>query len=104
MNIILIPLLDLAQTVIYLYTLVLFAAIITHWLIVFGVINTGNRIIAGITQALERLTEPVLRPVRNVLPDLGGIDISPIVVFLGLQLANSILLQVQAELISGPYS
>ncbi len=50
-------------------------------LIAFGVINTYNRTVARLLDVLYRLTEPVLRPIRQMLPNLGGIDISPIIVF-----------------------
>ncbi len=99
MNIILIPLFDVLHTIIHLYTLILFVAIIVHWLIAFGVINTGNSFVDGLNRILTKLTEPVLRPIRQVLPDLGGIDISPIIVFLGLQLLNGVLVQLRLSLI-----
>ena len=52
------------------------------WLYAFNVVNPSNQFVGMVGNALYRLTEPALRPIRNVLPDLGGIDISPIVLLL----------------------
>jgi len=55
---------------------------ILSWLIAFNVINTSNDIIRSIWIALDRLTEPLYRPIRRVMPDLGALDLSPMVVLL----------------------
>jgi YggT family protein len=60
--------------------IIIFAALMS-WLIAFNVINTRNRGVAIIGDFLYRITEPALRPIRRLLPNLGGIDISPIIVF-----------------------
>ena len=52
------------------------------WLIAFNVVNTRNQIVASIGEFLYRITEPALRPIRNLLPNLGGIDISPVILIL----------------------
>jgi YggT family protein len=62
------------------YTWLLIAAAVLSWLIAFNVVNTRNQFVAMIGDFLYRITEPVLRPIRSTLPNLGGIDISPIVV------------------------
>lgn len=59
--------------------------IILSWLIAFGVINRYNNVVDAILRVTTGLTEPVLKPIRNALPSLGGLDLSPIVVFLGLR-------------------
>ena len=64
------------------YTWILIASAIFSWLYAFNVINSGNRFVASIGDFLYRVTEPALRPIRRFLPDLGGIDISPIVLLL----------------------
>jgi YggT family protein len=64
------------------FTWILIASVIFSWLYAFNVINSGNRFVASIGDFLYRVTEPVLRPIRRFLPDLGGIDISPIVLLL----------------------
>lgn len=63
-------------------TWILIASAVVSWLIAFNVINTRNQIAYTIADALYRLTEPILRPVRRFIPNLGGIDISPVVVIL----------------------
>lgn len=65
-----------------LYTWVIIAAAIFSWLYAFNVVNPRNQVISLIGDALYRMTEPALRPIRSILPDLGGIDISPIVLLL----------------------
>ena len=56
--------------------------IIMSWLISFNVINTRNQFVAGVWRALGQVTEPVLRPIRRILPPMGGLDLSPIIVFI----------------------
>ena len=65
-----------------LYTWVLIASAIFSWLYAFNVINSRNQFVNAIGSFLVNVTEPVLRPIRRVLPNLGGIDISPIIVLL----------------------
>jgi YggT family protein len=61
---------------------VLFAAAILSWLVVFNVVNTRHPAVAMVGEFLYRITEPVLRPIRNILPNFGGLDISFVVVML----------------------
>jgi YggT family protein len=65
-----------------LYIYILVATAVLSWLIVFNVVNPRNQFVHMLGEFLFRITEPVLRPIRNLLPNLGGIDISPIVVIL----------------------
>ena len=55
---------------------------IMSWLIAFNVVNTRNQFVAAIADFLWRVTEPALRPIRNFMPNLGGIDISPVILIL----------------------
>jgi YggT family protein len=64
------------------YIYIVIAAAIFSWLLAFNVVNPRNPAVAMIGDFLYRITEPVLRPIRNALPNLGGIDISPIILFL----------------------
>ena len=64
------------------YIWIVIAAAIFSWLVAFHVVNTRNQVVGMIGEFLYRITEPVLRPIRNLLPNLGGIDISPVVLFL----------------------
>jgi YggT family protein len=64
------------------YIWLLIAAAILSWLVAFNVVNTRNQVVGMIGDFLYRITEPALRPIRNVMPDLGGIDISPVILIL----------------------
>ncbi len=74
--------LDIVLIVLDLYVWLLIASAILSWLIAFNVVNTRNQFIAAVGEFLYRITEPVLAPIRNRLPNLGGLDLSPIVVIL----------------------
>jgi len=78
------PFLWLVDTLINLYIWILIAAAVLSWLIAFNVVNTRNPIIANIGEFLYRITEPALRPIRKMMPNLGGIDISPVILIIGL--------------------
>jgi YggT family protein len=65
-----------------LYTWILIASAIFSWLFAFNVINSSNQFVDAIGRFLYNVTEPVRRPIRRVMPNLGGIDISPIIVLL----------------------
>jgi YggT family protein len=65
-----------------LYVWLLIAAAVLSWLVAFNVVNTRNQFVAMIGNFLYGITEPVLRPIRNMLPAMGGIDISPIILIL----------------------
>jgi YggT family protein len=76
------PILDVILILLDMYMYIVIAAVILSWLIAFGVINTRNEIVGMIVNFLYRVTEPVFRPIRNFLPNLGGIDFSPLIVLL----------------------
>ncbi len=72
------------NTVIDLYIYVIVAAVIASWLIAFGVVNVRNEAVRFVLQTLNALTEPVFRLVRRVIPPIGGLDLSPLVVLIAL--------------------
>ena len=86
----------LISTVIELFIWCLIISAILSWLIAFNVVNTQNRIVFMIGDFLHRITEPALRPIRRFLPNLGGIDISPIVVLLLLFFIQRLLIELFA--------
>ena len=86
-------LLFLIVQIISLYKFVLIIYIIATWLINFNIINTSNRLIYTIMEALYRLSEPSLRIVRRYVPSFGNIDISPIIVFLLLEFLQRLLIE-----------
>ena len=75
---------NLISTVIGLYMWALIISIVLTWLVQFNVINTSNRFVYQIGDFLYRITEPVLRPIRSVIPSFGGLDLSPLIVILVL--------------------
>ena len=74
--------LNLIDNVVSLYIWVLFFAVIASWLINFKVINTSNQVVFILVDALYKLTEPALRPIRRLLPNMGGLDLSPVVLIM----------------------
>ena len=82
----------LIDTILGLYVWILIASAILSWLVAFNVVNTNNRFVLSIADMLYRLTEPALRPIRNILPNLGGIDISPVILILFLLFIRDVVL------------
>jgi len=78
------------------YTWLVIAAVVASWLIAFNVINLHNAFVRGIVRALDALTEPVFRLVRRFLPAIGGIDLSPIVVILGIMFIRYVVIYISA--------
>lgn len=74
--------LDIVLLLLQLYYWVLIAMIVMSWLISFNVINTRNQFVAAVWRILNQLTEPLLRPIRQVMPRLSGLDLSPMILFL----------------------
>jgi YggT family protein len=85
------PLIWLVDTVLGLYTFVIIAAVVASWLIAFGVLNTGNQLVRQIVQVLYALTEPLFRRVRRFIPPIAGLDLSPIIVLIGIELLRIFL-------------
>lgn len=77
---------NLLIEVLSIYSYLVLASVIFSWLMAFNVVNPQNRIIYAIWDFLNRITEPALRPIRRILPNLGPVDISPLVLLLGIQL------------------
>lgn len=74
----------LVNMVLGLYAWILIISAVVSWLIAFNIINTYNRTVSAVVDVLYRVTEPVLRPLRRIIPNLGGLDISPIVVLFAI--------------------
>ena len=85
--------LDVILIVLDLYIWLLIAAAVLSWLVAFNVVNSRNQFVAMVGDFLFRVTEPVLRPVRNMLPSLGGIDVSPVVVILIIILIKDVIVR-----------
>ncbi|HEV2300503.1 MAG TPA: YggT family protein [Stellaceae bacterium] len=85
--------LNLVSTVITIYIWLLIAQAVLSWLVAFGIVNTRHRFVAMAGDFLWRITDPLLRPIRSVLPDLGGIDISPVVLILLLYFLRDLMFE-----------
>jgi YggT family protein len=94
-----IELLGFISSLITLYIYIIIAGAVMSWLIAFNVVNPYNQFVRSIWQALNALTEPLLRPIRRWMPDLGGIDISPVVLILLCAFVQSVVLPNLAKLL-----
>ncbi|MSP04029.1 MAG: YggT family protein [Acetobacteraceae bacterium] len=92
---------DLLHLLISLMKIVLIVHIIYSWLVTFNILDTRNRIVWNIGDFLFRVTEPVLRPIRRYMPNLGPVDLSPLVVFIALWLVDQILFRLQMTIALG---
>ena len=91
MDVILGPLFMVIDAVLGLYVWVVIVSVVMSWLIAFNVINTRNRFVYLVMDAVWRLTEPLLARIRRFIPNLGGIDISPIILLLGIFFIRNVL-------------
>ena len=83
----------LIDTVIWLYVWLLIASAVLSWLVAFNVVNTRHPIVSTIGNFLYQVTEPVLRPIRSIMPNLGGIDISPVILIIILFFIRNLLFE-----------
>ncbi len=94
-----IELLSFISYLLQLYVYVLIASAVLSWLIAFNVVNTRNQFVAAVAEFLYKITEPVLRPIRNMMPNLGGLDISPIIIILIIIFIQSVVIPNIAKLL-----
>jgi YggT family protein len=87
-----IPLLNTLMYALNIYIWILIASAVYSWLFAFNVINSRNQFVNMIGTFLYNVTEPVLRPIRRYMPNLGGVDISPIVVFILIYLIQQLII------------
>jgi YggT family protein len=83
----------LVDTVLSLYIWVVVASVVLSWLVAFNVINTHNRFVYLVGDILHRLTEPVLAPIRRLIPTISGIDLSPLVLILVLMFLQNLVVR-----------
>jgi len=84
----------LINTILGLYMWVIIIGAVMSWLVAFEVVNTRNRFVGMVLDFTWRLTEPALRPIRRFIPSIGGIDISPVILILGLMFLQRILYEL----------
>ena len=99
----LLALFQIVDTLLWLLSWIIIAQAILSWLVIFNVINTHSDFMRNLLYALDRITEPLYRPVRRVLPDFGGIDFSPLVVLLLIFATRTLLSGVERDLILSGY-
>lgn len=95
------PIFRIANTILQLYIWAIIFSAILSWLVHFNVVNSGNRLVHTIGSFLWRITEPVLRPIRRFVPNLGGIDISPIVLILAIYFIQMVLGNMHRSMMLG---
>ena len=94
MDIILIPLYNLVDFLLWSYFWILIFSVIMSWLLAFGIVNTSNQFVSTFSEFLFRVTEPALKPIRRILPDLGGLDISPVILLLAIHFIRDVLARI----------
>jgi YggT family protein len=85
--------LDIVLLVLQIYIWLLIAAAVLSWLVAFNVVNTRNQVVATVGEFLYRLTEPLLRPIRSMMPNLGGIDVSPVILILLILFLENVIVR-----------
>ena len=86
----------LVLQILKLYSYVVIANVIISWLVAFNIINTSNRFVYSVLDVSYKMTDPLLRPIRNFLPNLGGIDISPVILILLLMFLRNLAFEFLA--------
>ena len=99
----LLALLDIIIMLLWVMSWVIIGQAILSWLVAFNVINTHNDFVRTLLGALDRMTEPLYRPIRRVLPDFGGLDFAPLVVLILIWVLQRLLTGVAAEVALSSY-
>ncbi|MEQ9490191.1 MAG: YggT family protein [Alphaproteobacteria bacterium] len=94
MDTILIPLISVILIALNIYKWCIIVSAVLSWLIAFNVINTSNQVVYMVVDFLYRITEPAIRPIRKFIPNLGGIDISPIILLLAIFFVEGFLIRL----------
>ncbi|MEQ8355016.1 MAG: YggT family protein [Kiloniellaceae bacterium] len=97
------PLIEILIFALTIYIYMVIGSAILSWLVHFGVINTRNQFVSMLGEFLWRITEPALRPIRRFMPNLGGIDISPIILILIIYFLQKVLANILVSLYSSGF-
>src|SRR6478672_11672911 len=97
----LIALVDIADLLLTIVTWIIIAQVVLSWLFVFNVLNTSSAGVRTFAQALDRILGPIYRPIRAVMPDFGGIDFSPLVLLILIQIIDMLLAGAETSLTYG---
>ena len=93
----LLALVDIANLLLTILTWVIIIQVVLSWLLAFNVLNTSSQGVRSIAVAMDRITAPLYRPIRRVLPDFGGIDFSPLVILILIQVIKKLLAGVVTQ-------
>jgi YggT family protein len=91
-------LIDIVQMLLWVASIIIIVQAVLSWLVVFNVVNTRSDFVRAVWTALEKITEPLYRPIRRIMPDFGGIDFSPIVVLLLIWVLDRVLQALENQL------
>lgn len=86
-----ISLLNLIDLIFSIIQWVVIISVVMSWLVAFGVVNMRNRVVYMIVDGLNRMTEPLFRPIRRVIPPMGGLDLAPLILLIGIWFIQSLL-------------
>src|SRR6186713_1732672 len=89
---------DILQMLLWVLSWIVIAQVVISWLFAFNVINPSSGFMRGLVEALDRLTAPLYRPIRKILPDFGGLDFSPLVLLLAIAIISRLLGGVAVEI------
>jgi YggT family protein len=99
----LLAIIQILNMLLWVASIIIIAQAVLSWLVAFNVINTHNNFVRSLLYALDRMTAPLYRPIRKILPDFGGIDFSPIVVLLLIWVLQRLLMGVALEISLAAY-
>ena len=91
---------EIAHYLLWLLSLIIIIQVVLSWLFAFNVLNPRSEGVRAFAVALDRLTAPIYRPIRKLLPDFGGLDFSPLVVLVLIQIAHMLLTGAETSLIT----
>jgi YggT family protein len=94
------PVIQLILLLLNIYFWIIIAMVVMSWLVAFNIVNPTNNIVRQIRYALFRLTEPLLGPIRRLMPDLGGIDISPVILLIALWFVQNLVITYGPRLLA----
>ena len=93
----LLAIVDIANLLLTILTWIIIGQVILSWLFAFNVLNTSSHGVRTFAVAIDRVTAPLYRPIRRILPDFGGIDFSPLIVLLGIQVLRKLNMGLALE-------
>lgn len=89
----------LINTVFSLVWWMILASVVLSWLLAFGIINPSNRFVRQVIHGLNSMTDPLLNPIRRILPAMGGLDLSPVILLIGMEFARQLLINFLVTLV-----